>query len=275
MSINSLAPQTDAPSIPHSQRGDWTWELVTQFPKQGEWSEEEYLSRKFEGSVEYSDGVLDFIHPLYPPEEGGPPKSARGDWTWEMLSEFPRQGKCTERDYLWLPSDVRADLVDGCLEFRTMPTWVHAWIADWLHDRLKLIIRQQRLGFTGTDSVRVRTTPGQVREPDIVWVSANQLPDPLKPSNGAQLIMEVVSESYGDHKRDMKEKRIEYALAAIPEYWIVDPETETITILTLPTGANEYAEHGVFRAGESATSVLLPEFTVGVAACFAAGKGQA
>ncbi len=266
--------QAETPPIPRSQRGDWTWELVTQFPRQGAWSEEEYLGREFEGLVEFTDGVLDFIHPLYPPEEGGPPKSVRGDWTWEMLSEFPRQGEWTEQDYLWLPSDVRADLVDGCLEFRTMPTWVHAWLVDWLHDRLKVIIRQRRLGFTGTDSARVRTIEGRVREPDIVWITAEQLPDPKRPSNGAQMMIEIVSKGYNDHQRDYQEKRTEYAQSAIPEYWIVDPETETITVLTLPAAANEYAEHGVFRIGETATSVLLPEFAVDVTACFAAGKGE-
>lgn len=203
-----------------------------------------------------------------------PPCSQRGDWTWELIKEFPRQGEWTEPDYLNLPSDVRADLVDGCLEFRTMPTWVHAWIIDWLYDRLRATIRSQNLGYTGRETVRVRTTPGQVREPDLVWVATQQLPDPSQPSNGAQLIMDIVSEGHRDRKRDREEKRIEYAQAGIPEYWIVDPETETITVLTLPTEANEYAEHGVFKPGETATSVLLPDFTVDVTACFAAGQGE-
>ena len=155
-----------------------------------------------------------------------------------------------------------------------MPTWVRVWIVDWLHDRLKSIIRTQRLGFTGTDHARIRTTPDRVREPDVVWITAEQLPDPAKPSNGAQLVIEVVSEGYRDQKRDLEEKRVEYAQASIPEYWIVDPETETITVLTLPAGTTVYTEHGVFKPGETATSVLLPDFNIDVTACFAAGKGN-
>ncbi len=188
--------------------------------------------------------------------------------------DSPPQGEWTEATYLKLPSDVRAELVDGCLEFLPMPTWVHGWIVDWLHDGLKLIIRARRLGYTGSNNMWVRTTPGQVREPDVVWVLTSQLPDPAKPSNGAQLVVEVVSQGYGNQKRDWEDKRTEYAAAKIPEYWIVDPDTETITVLTLPASANEYMEHGVFRIGEIATSVVLPEFTVDVTACFAAGKGN-
>jgi Uma2 family endonuclease len=256
-----------------SQRGQWTWELVTQFPRQGHWTEEQYLRREFEGMVEFTDGVLDFIHPLYPPEEGGPPASERGDWTWEMLTEFPRQGEWTEERYLDLPKEIHAELNDGCLEFRSMPNWIHSWLVDYLHDHLKAFVRSRRLGLTGSTPIRVRTIPNKVREPDIAYLQAFRLPDPREPSNGADLVMEIVSEGYGDRERDLVEKRREYAQANIPEYWIVDPETETIIVLTLPAGGTEYAVHGEFKPGQTATSKLLDGFTVDVTACFAAGKG--
>lgn len=67
-------------------------------------------------------------------------------------------------------------------------------------------------------------------------------------------------------------KRQEYAEAGIAEYWIVDPRTETITVLALPTGAREYAVHGVFAAGAEATSTLLNGFAADVTAVFAAAK---
>jgi Uma2 family endonuclease len=57
-------------------------------------------------------------------------------------------------------------------------------------------------------------------------------------------------------------KRVEYAQAGIPEYWIINPLEETITVLTL-TG-ERYAEQGVFRRGDQATSVLLASFAVDV-----------
>jgi Uma2 family endonuclease len=65
--------------------------------------------------------------------------------------------------------------------------------------------------------------------------------------------VEVVSED--DPARDLVTKRREYAEAGIPEYWIVDARTETITVLQLAAGA--YREHGVFPRGTAATSPLL------------------
>jgi hypothetical protein len=62
---------------------------------------------------------------------------------------------------------------------------------------------------------------------------------------GADLVIEVVSPD--DPQRDLVTKRSEYAQAGIPEYWIVDPQTETITVLRLEDA--RYVEHGVFRPG--------------------------
>ena len=53
----------------------------------------------------------------------------------------------------------------------------------------------------------------------------------------ADLVIEVVSEKNRPH--DIKKKRIEYARAGIPEYWIVDPEKETITVLVLKSKAED------------------------------------
>ena len=51
---------------------------------------------------------------------------------------------------------------------------------------------------------------------------------------GADLVMEVVSDD--DRRRDVVTKRLEYAKAGIAEYWIVDPQQATITVLKLADG---------------------------------------
>jgi Uma2 family endonuclease len=77
---------------------------------------------------------------------------------------------------------------------------------------------------------------------------------------GADLTLEVVSKDKPE--RDLVEKRHDYAEGNVPEYWIVNPQTETITVLRLENGA--YVEHGVFGRGQIATSVILPGFSVAV-----------
>jgi Uma2 family endonuclease len=52
----------------------------------------------------------------------------------------------------------------------------------------------------------------------------------------------------------------------VPDYWIVNPQDETIRVLKLQGRA--YVEHGVFRRGDTATSLIVPGFSVSVDAAF-------
>ena len=81
---------------------------------------------------------------------------------------------------------------------------------------------------------------------------------------GADVALEVVSEEKPE--RDLVEKRGAYAEGGVPEYSIVNPQTETISVLRLR--GDTYEEAGVYRRGESASSVLLPGFSIPVAAVF-------
>lgn len=78
--------------------------------------------------------------------------------------------------------------------------------------------------------------------------------------------MEVVSGGPDDRVRDLVAKRRDYAEAGIPEYWIVDPEAETVTVLRLD--GSEYGVHGVFRRGATATSAHYAGLSVAVDAVF-------
>ena len=148
-----------------------------------------------------------------------------------------------------------------------MPTKSHQRLVAALFRLLTAYLASHPRGEAIFAPYRVQLWPGKFREPDIVFLlteHASRFGDDY--ARGADLVMEVVSPD--DRRRDLETKRREYAQAAIPEYWIVDPETQRITVLTL-AGA-EYAVHGDFAAGEQATSALLPGFTVDVAAIFAA-----
>ncbi len=54
-----LADQTGVG--PRSRRGDPPWEIATLYPRQGEWSEAEYLDLQTNHFVEFSNGELDFL----------------------------------------------------------------------------------------------------------------------------------------------------------------------------------------------------------------------
>jgi Uma2 family endonuclease len=89
--------------------------------------------------------------------------------------------------------------------------------------------------------------------------------------DGADLVMEVVSDDVKDRARDYKKKLADYAEARIAEYWNIDPETQRVLVHRLER--DRYAIHGEFMPGQQATSALLDGFVIDVAALFSAGEG--
>jgi len=72
-----------------------------------------------------------------------------------------------------------------------------------------------------------------------------------------QLVAEVVSPGKQNRQRDLIRKRDQYAARGIPEYWLVDPEAQTVTVLQLQNGS--YGEVGVFQGNQSIASPAFPE----------------
>jgi Uma2 family endonuclease len=90
--------------------------------------------------------------------------------------------------------------------------------------------------------IRLRVGAREFREPDLIALRCAQ--DPRRRNRywkGADLTLEVVSKD--KRKRDLAGRRGDYAEGGVPEYWIVNPFTETITVLRLQ--GNAYVEHGV------------------------------
>lgn len=71
-----------------------------------------------------------------------------------------------------------------------------------------------------------------------------------------RLVVEVVSPGKQSHDRDYRYKRSQYQARAINEYWIVDPISQQITVLTLAEGLYEEA---IFTRELTIVSPLLTE----------------
>lgn len=203
-----------------------------------------------------------------------PPRSKRGDWTWELVDSFPRQGEWTAEEYLAIDSQRLIEFDRGVLEFLPMPTAGHQLILGFLYGLLSSWCARSNQASPLFAPIPVAVAPNRYREPDLLLPGHSPRSDD-QGIDSPRLVVEIVSSGSRSRQRDLVHKRADYAAAGIPEYWIVDPEAETITVLTLPSGVAEYAVHGEFRPGEMASGKLLEEFTVDVAACFAAGKGEA
>jgi Uma2 family endonuclease len=176
------------------------------------------------------------------------------------------QGLWTEEQYFKLTDHSRRllEFTDGAIEVLPMPTDRHQVISQFLLFALLAIVEPLG-GKVLYAPLRLQIREGRFREPDLLLVrDAN---DPRRQNRfwlGADLVVEIVSPD--DPERDLIVKRGEYAEAGIPEYWIVNPMDETMTVLTL--AGDIYSEHGVFRRGDQARSILLEGFEVSVAEVF-------
>ena len=188
-----------------------------------------------------------------------------GEPMWDVLELFPRRGGWTEADYFSLDTNRLVELVAGSIEVLPMPTELHQDIAWLLCTLLKAFVAQDAAAKALMAPFSIRLWPGHIRQPDVAYMAGrNAHRRHGNVWDGADLAIEVVSDD--DPNRDLRVKRAEYAVARIPEYWIVDPRPRTVTVLRLD--GDQYAVAGTYASGDTAASVLLPGFAVAVADVF-------
>jgi Uma2 family endonuclease len=124
---------------------------------------------------------------------------------------------------------------------------------------------------------RVRThqlaleMPGQPKNrfPDLTVLSAEH-PEQLQALGRSALtldmappllVVEVVSPGPENYRRDYIDKRNQYEWRGIPEYWIVDPQQQRVTVLTMENGA--YQEYQYERA-DRVQSLVFPDWALTV-----------
>jgi Uma2 family endonuclease len=89
----------------------------------------------------------------------------------------------------------------------------------------------------------IPTTPNRRRADRAIWIGLGRPPDDEK--DIPALVVEFVSPSKRDFRRDYEEKRDEYLAAGVLEYWVIDANRRTMT---------------VYRQGaEGIESIVVPE----------------
>ena len=195
------------------------------------------------------------------------------EYVWELATLYPGQGAWSEGEYLNLTDHTnrRIEFTDGRLEFLPMPTEVHEAILQFLLFALYGFVEKNELGKVYSNGIRLRIRPRKVRLPDIIFLHKDHFhARHNRVWDGADLVMEVVSDDPKDHKRDYDEKLADYAEANVAEYWIVDPQRERVLVHRLD--GDRYAIHGEYARGQHATSALLEGFQIDVAALLAVAE---
>jgi Uma2 family endonuclease len=99
-------------------------------------------------------------------------------------------------------------------------------------------------------------SPTRVVQPDLIVVRPTNR-DILKDHiyGVPDLLVEILSSS--NRKHDTVRKRRLYARNRVPEYWIVDPEEQTVEFLELVEGGLSYRQHGWFGPGDVVRSATF------------------
>jgi Uma2 family endonuclease len=183
-----------------------------------------------------------------------------------MALIYPDQGSWTVDEYLELDIGRHVEFSDGHLEFLPMPTELHQNIVLWLVNALRSYAAEHG-GTALMAPLPVRLWSRKFREPDVVFMRPEHM-DRRQGTHweGADLAIEVISET--NRRLDAEVKRGEYARAGIPEYWLVDPQREEITVLVLRD--DTYIVQAVHQRGDRAASTVLPGFVVEVTAVLGA-----
>ncbi len=158
----------------------------------------------------------------------------------------------------------RYELARGVLEVSEIPGEVHAgivWIIlsairDDQRDHPGIIYRAG-----GGSEYRFRLPVMQSgRHPDVA-VTLRNAPRDWRGLRLASMAFEVVSDGAEARERDDVTKRAEYLAYGLFEYWIVDPQERTATVLVRDGDA--WREQ-VYRDDQLAPSLVLPGFTIRV-----------
>ena len=186
-------------------------------------------------------------------------KTARlKEWTYEEFMALPEGGP------------VRYEIIDGDLCMTPAPVTRHQKISKNLLFEIERFLRTNPLGeiFAAPVDMVFSREPPQVVVPDLVFVAAEHLS--LITEKNLQgipdLLVEILSPTTATSDRQVKHAL--YERVGVPEYWVVDPERNSVQVFRLSGG--RYAEALEFGLGDRLETPLLPGLSIPLSEVFPA-----
>jgi Uma2 family endonuclease len=142
-------------------------------------------------------------------------------------------------EWVALDEDDEGELVDGFLTEEEVPDAVHELAIAWLIHTLRQWLSGQ--GFVFGSELKVLTGRRTGRKPDVVvFLPGTAAPPKRGPiTHPPDILVEIITPSPRDERRDRIEKMAEYARFGVRQYWLVDPALGSFEIFEL-TAAGLY-----------------------------------
>lgn len=178
--------------------------------------------------------------------------------------------KLTYDDFLQFPEDgKRHELIDGEHIVTPGPVSRHQKIIGNIFGHLWVYLRDHPIGDAFGAPLDVILSEFDVVEPDVLYISHQRLAslEPSKWIRGApELVVEVGSPS--TRKRDETVKRNLYEKFGVDEYWVVDPELDSIKVYRREDGRYIRVAERTTEHGDVLTTPLLPGLEMSLADIF-------
>lgn len=167
-------------------------------------------------------------------------------------------------DYLLLPEDKRYEILDGDLFMVPAPGIKHQRLSIALS--AVLLKKLSRFGTVLAAPCDVLFSREDIVQPDILFVRKERsgIIGDLNIQGSPDLVVEILSP--GTRQRDLEAKRKIYSKFGVSEYWIVDPEAETIEVLVWSEIG--YITSGIYNKSGRICSPLLPNVKVSLSEIF-------
>lgn len=163
----------------------------------------------------------------------------------------------------WADEDTLAEWVDGAVVMTSPASLRHQQLGDFLSAVLSAFVRLHGLGEVIAPPFQMKLLRSG-REPDILFIAREHL-DRLTDTyldGPADLVVEIISPE--SVERDRTVKFSEYQEAGIPEYWLLDPNTEGAEFYRL-SGDGRYESvavdaDGIYRCSSVAGFWVRPSW---------------
>jgi Uma2 family endonuclease len=153
--------------------------------------------------------------------------------------------------------DIRVELRRGMLVKMSPKHIPHALVQEDLIFALKLAIKAADLPWRVATQTSAALGEGFNPMPDIVVFDLSLVPDPQGPiaAGAVKLIVEVADSSLED---DMGEKRDDYALAGLAEYWVADVDDKVVHMHAAPVNG-AFTKVTQAKLGEALAMLTQPQ----------------
>jgi len=176
--------------------------------------------------------------------------------------------------YAQISEEDKAEFINGEMVLHSPVRLRHNVSSKRLLVLMDAYVTTHNLGYVGFEKIMVSLTRNDY-EPDICYFSqakvATFTPDQMR-FPAPDLIVEVISES--TERNDRGVKFDDYAAHGVAEYWIIDPDVETLEQYLLPAGSDAYRLAIKAMTGQ-VRSTAISGFEIPVRAIFDPAINQA